>query len=57
MCGFGKIETPQSLERITFLGPAVLIKSFIKFSFVHCILCFSPSTKVNVTTVAYDKKK
>ena len=57
MYGFGKIETPQSLERITFLGLAVLIKSFNKFSFVPCILCFSPSTCVNGTFVAFDIKK
>ena len=40
-----------------FLGLAVLIKSFNKFSFVPCILCFSPSTCVNGTFVAFDINK
>ena len=30
MCGLGKIETPQSPERITFFGSASLIKNFNK---------------------------
>jgi hypothetical protein len=55
--GKGNTDTPESLDKITFLGSASAMSIFNSFSLVPLILCFSPSTCVSGILAALEIKK